>query len=118
VRRIANVERLYVMPAGDKALLPRTLLSGTANVRERLDRLARHFDLVLLDSAPVTMSPESFNLVSKVDGVLVVSMAERTRREVLGATRDQLKQAGAQVLGGVLNRRKFHIPHMLYRWLG
>lgn len=108
---------LSVLPCGDTALLPRTLLSFDPGCWERFKQLSLDYDLVILDAAPTSVCPESFPLASKTDGVIVVAKAEKTRKEVLRATMLQLRTAGARVRGGILNRRRFHIPAWLYRHL-
>lgn len=109
-------ETLDILSGGKDALLPETLLSFSRSMRGGLDGLLERYDLVLFDASPLS-SPESFNLAKIMDGVIVVAKAEKTRREVLRATKEQLDNVKAKLAGCVLNQRKFHIPSRFYRYL-
>ena len=60
------------------------------------------------------MRPESVKLLTA--SFLVVE-SERTRSEVVDHALDRLKSAGADILGIILNKREFHIPKGVYRFL-
>ena len=79
-----------------------------------LDSLKQQYELVVIDSPPVGVAPEALGLCDKVDGVVLVVQAERTRREVVENVRDNIVQRGGRVLGVVLNRRRYYIPKFIY----
>jgi len=103
-----------VMPPGDPLLLTQTLLDTRSVERPGLRELTDRFGVVLVDGAPLLTSPEVFALSSLVDGVILVAQAERTRREVVRACVEQLGFSGAPLVGGMLNRRRFHLPSWVY----
>ncbi|WP_243367296.1 CpsD/CapB family tyrosine-protein kinase [Fundidesulfovibrio soli] len=109
-----SIGNLSVMAAGDKSLLPRTLLSGRSDFKARLRELGKEYEMIILDAAPITTCPETFSLASCTDGVIFVAKSEKTRKAVVHATMNQLHLARAKVVGGVLNFRRFHIPTWLY----
>jgi len=82
-----------------------------------LNRLRQRFDLVLIDSSPSSESTEGIALARNVDGVVVVMEAERTRWQVAENLTKRLEFFGGNVLGSVLNKRKYHVPGPIYRWL-
>ena len=49
--------------------------------------------------------------------VIVVAAANESRWQVLHRTRDVISQAGAGLLGVVLNKREYLIPRWLYQTL-
>ena len=108
--------QLYLFPAG----LNRNQKNGYFE-SQRFDQFLKHarklFDYVIIDSAPVTRFQDSQSICSKVDGVIVVLSQGRTRRQVAIRIKRELEDAGARILGVVLNRRKYHIPDWLYRRL-
>lgn len=110
-------KNLLLLTAGDREAFSRSVATDTARFRDTLNALATQADLVLLDGAPPTLSTESFYLASKVDGVIVVARSEKTRYQVVEANRKRLEEAGANVLGGILNCKKYHIPEWLYKCL-
>jgi capsular exopolysaccharide synthesis family protein len=82
-----------------------------------LKKLRERFDLILIDSPPATTSTDGLALSSKVDGVVLVVEAEKTRWPVAENVRDRIKGSGGNILGIVLNKRRFHIPDFIYKRL-
>lgn len=78
------------------------------------DRLALASSLIVLDSPALLDSPLAQAMAPTVDGVVLVVEAERTRAAVAQAARDALRAAGANILGVVLNKRRFHVPKAIY----
>jgi len=81
-----------------------------ANLRNR-------FDLVVLDMPPLEVSRAGLKVAVACDGVVVVVEAERTRAPVVKDLIDRLRAVRGNVLGTVLNKRRYHLPSRLYRWL-
>lgn len=96
-------------PAGNPAGL-----LGTPSVRILIETLRTRFDWVILDGAPVTVYSDAAILAPLSDGVVLVVEAERTRWEVAQQAKRVLEEAGGRLLGGVLSRRRLHIPQSLY----
>jgi len=81
------------------------------------DALREHFDYVLFDAPALGSSATAVSLAHYVDGVVIVIDSERTRWPVVENTRKTYESTGAKVLGVVLNKRAFHVPQWLYKWL-
>ena len=81
--------------------------------REMLEK----FDYVILDSPPALIFSEFRVLCSKADGVVLVVNSEKTRRQVALKAKNELEDAGAKLLGVVLNKRKYYIPNCIYKKL-
>jgi len=77
--------------------------------------LKEKFDLVIVDSPPLSESSTAIATTSKVDGVVLVVAAETTRWPVAERTRDRIEKTGGTVLGVVLNKQKYYIPQFIYR---
>ena len=82
-----------------------------------IEQLEAHYDWVLFDSPPITTYNDSASLAGKVDGVMLVVQAEKTRWEVAQSARERIENGKAKILGVVLNRRKLHIPNWAYKLL-
>lgn len=93
---------------GDARMLNPALL------RTYWERLAQASDLVVLDSPPLLSSPLAQAMAPTVDGVILMVQAERTRAVIAQAARDVLIACGANILGVVLNKRRYHIPKAVY----
>jgi Mrp family chromosome partitioning ATPase len=49
--------------------------------------------------------------------VVFVVLSEHTRQEVAKNARSQLESVGANILGVVINKKKYYIPNFIYRRL-
>jgi exopolysaccharide biosynthesis WecB/TagA/CpsF family protein len=75
------------------------------------------FELVVVDMKAVDRSDAGLKVAPLCDGVVVVLEAARTRAPVVTQLLANLNAVHARVLGTVLNKRQFHLPARLYRWL-
>ena len=72
---------------------------------------------MIFDASPLDAYSESFFLASKVDGIVLVVQAERTKKEVVRRIKKELEWAGVNILGVVLNKKKKYIPALIERFL-
>lgn len=107
---------LHVLTCGDKPTVPLALFESN-EFDQFLEEMKEKFDYVILDAPPVTKFSECRVLCTKVDGVVLVIEAGKTRRQVALRAKKELEDAGAKVLGIVLNRRKHYIPEWIYNRL-
>jgi len=109
-------ENLHVLSASKskRRIEIDTFFSG---VNGALDRAKEKYRVVILDCPPIPKMYSSLHLFEKVDGVIVVIEAERVRSEVIENNLTILKDAGADILGCVLNKRRFPVPKFIYRRL-
>jgi protein-tyrosine kinase len=80
-------------------------------------KLKQKFDIILVDSPPLAQSPDGLAIASKVDGVLLVLEAEKTRWQAAKEAKEQISNIGGKVIGIVFNKRRYYIPNMLYKLL-
>jgi capsular exopolysaccharide synthesis family protein len=64
------------------------------------------YDMVIFDSAPTLLTTDTPVLAAKMDGVLVVIESGRTSEEQALMTKEMLVNAGARVIGAVLNKAR------------
>ena len=83
----------------------------------QLEKLKAQGDWVLFDSPPLNSHNDAIALAGKVDGIVLVAQAEKTRWEVLQECKVRLEKSGGRILGVVLNKRRFHIPRWVYKRL-
>lgn len=92
-----------VIPAGFVPMNPSELL-GSERMRVILNTLARSYDYVLCDSAPVNAVTDGIALGRYMDGaVLVISHNEVTKEAALAA-KGQLESIHLPIFGVVMNR--------------
>jgi capsular exopolysaccharide synthesis family protein len=64
------------------------------------------YDLIVVDTPPLTAVSDAFPLLRKVDGVIIVGRVGRNRRDVAERLHETLTGAGAPLLGVVANGLK------------
>ncbi len=99
----ARVRTLDVLVAG--AGLPPNpgeLIESRA-METLLERARSEYDLVVIDTPPLTAVSDAFPLLSKVDGVVIVGRVGRNRRDVAQRLHETLSGAGAPLLGVIAN---------------
>jgi polysaccharide biosynthesis transport protein len=94
---------LRVVTTGPLPPNPAELLSSE-RMRVIVDRLIATGDLLIFDGPPLQAVTDSAILSSIADGTLLVVDAGHTRRASVRQAREALAQAGANVIGAVLNR--------------
>ncbi|MHC4752286.1 MAG: GumC family protein [Planctomycetota bacterium] len=112
------VHNLQVLSAGD--------INGNGNASEMFNSIAfskllksmrTRYRFVVIDVPAAHEVSWAVRLAGLCDGVVLVVEAERLRWEVAQNTKEQLLNSNANVLGVVLNKRRFHIPEWLYQTL-
>ena len=102
VLRPTAIRGLTLLTCGALPTNPTNLLSGV-RMRALLQELIQRFDLVILDTPPVLATADARILGGISDGVLLVVRAGQTERLAAQRAQHQLTQAGARLLGVVLN---------------
>jgi protein-tyrosine kinase len=111
-----GVTSLSVLPCGSLHSGPVSLFESS-RFAKFLKEMREQFDYVILDGPPLPKFSELRVICSKVDGVVLVVKAGETRREVALRAKKELEDAGANILGVVINRRKYYIPEWIYKRL-
>lgn len=103
VFRKTEVDNLIVIPGGPRPLNPSELL-GSEKMREVVEMLQEHCDLVLFDTPSTIVFSDGPMLASWIDAVIMVVSANQAPRGTETQTRDLLRKAKANIIGVVVNR--------------
>ena len=87
------------------------------NLEGVLTALKRMYRYILLDSPPVVPFIDSTIITGLADGVVFVVESNLTRSQVVQHATEKLRSGGGEILGIILNKREFHIPRWIYRFL-
>jgi capsular exopolysaccharide synthesis family protein len=119
-----NREIIHSSPQGNLFVLSsgRRSVSLAGIYRSRtftnlLERWRRQYRFVVFDLPPVSEDSSAIYLANLADGVIWVVEAERLRWQVARRTKERLLEAKVNLLGVVLNKRRFPVPEWLYRTL-
>lgn len=113
VIRKTEDENLMIMPHGTETTNTLDIFRSKL-FKEKLDFLKKKLDYVIFDGCSILGSSDSSVVAKYFDGVIIVVECEKTRREVFLEAKEKIDNLGGHVLGGVLSKRKYHIPKMLY----
>jgi len=111
-----TMSKLFAITGGTRSTNPSSLLESDRLplIIEQLKPLA---DWVLFDAPPVIACNDARTLAARMDGVIMVIEAEKTRWEVFNSARQRMESSAANILGAVLNKRQMHIPGWAYNKL-
>jgi non-specific protein-tyrosine kinase len=98
-----GIENLKVITSGPLPPNPSEML-GSQRMVELIHRLEDMADVIIFDTAPVLAVSDPVVLSSRVNGVVLVIRAGRTRRDATRHAVGRLRQVEANLLGVVLNR--------------
>jgi capsular exopolysaccharide synthesis family protein len=98
-----EIENLDVLPCGPIPPNPAELLH-TEGFRQVLAQCRDLYDRVILDAPPTAPVTDPAIIGSITDGVLLVLRAGHTTREAAAYARRHLTDAGARILGLVINQ--------------
>lgn len=93
---------LDFLPSGTMPPNPAELL-GSRRMKDLLGHLAEIYDLIVLDSPPLTVVTDAAVLGTKADGVILVARASSTEKGAITHSVEQLRKVPAKILGSVLN---------------
>jgi|CXWL01.1.fsa_nt_gi capsular exopolysaccharide synthesis family protein len=93
---------LRILPSGGLPANPTDLL-GSEKMKDLLQTLSDSYDYIVVDAPPMLVSDPQV-LLGLVDGVLLVVVPGKTRKDVLRAVKDQVLHTGVRFLGVVFNR--------------
>lgn len=102
LQRTRISENLTVITSGPIPPSPSELLGSNA-MKQLLDTVTGYFDVVLLDTPPLSAVTDAQILSSYVEGVVIVVHANQTRKDGLLKAKKLLDQVNANILGVVLH---------------
>lgn len=113
VFRDTEFRYLTVMPQGTEISNPLDVFRSL-DFRDKLQKLRGMFDYVIFDGHSILASSDVSVAARYFDGVVVVLECEKTKWEVLEMAAEKIKKLKANIIGVVLNKRKYYIPRILY----
>jgi capsular exopolysaccharide synthesis family protein len=111
---VNGIPNLHVLSSGD------VLRGATFNLKRFvavLPALREAFDFMIIDAPPVNLNFDVLMLSLHLDSVILVAEADRTRFQELREALKELRRAGTNLLGIVLNRQKEGLPKAIQNWL-
>ncbi|MGB5894044.1 MAG: polysaccharide biosynthesis tyrosine autokinase, partial [Ignavibacteriaceae bacterium] len=111
--RSAGMNDLDYITTGTIPADPAEVLESKA-MKTFLENMKNHFDIVVIDSAPIIAVIDSEILSKLVDGTILVVSADRTEIELMVDAVDLMKKNNVPFLGTVLNNFKYKSGYGYY----
>jgi len=111
-----EITNLKILTAGNR-VSSRIAIFNSEKFENCLEEFKKRFQFIIFDSAPILPYSDSLHLSSKVDVIILVIEAEKTRWEVVQGGIQKLENVGGKVFGTILNKKRYHIPNFVYKRL-
>jgi non-specific protein-tyrosine kinase len=108
-----GIENLAVLTSGPLPPNPADLM-GSRRMQDVIAALSQGADQVLFDTPPVVAVTDAALLATKVDGVLLIIGAGKTRREYVRTAVQRLEQINARLIGTVLTNVQMGVGYTGY----
>lgn len=95
-------ENLHILTTGTKVVNHSEILSSLT-LDSLLEELDKEYDRIIIDSPPLLAVTDAQVLSKKVDGTLLVILANKTKKSLIKNAKDLLTKVNANILGAILN---------------
>ncbi len=97
-----NFNNLQFIPRGSLPPNPGELM-GSVQMEELINRLDKMYDFIIIDTPPVNLMSDAFNLIKLVDGIVLVVKERATTYSDIRETVNKCKLSEANIAGFVVN---------------
>ena len=97
-----DIPNAYLIPVGRNTSNPLPLLNSP-DFQKLLEYCQEHFDLVLIDAAPIGLVIDAAEIARWCDGAVFITHYRRTRARELTMAKQQMEQANCPVIGCIIN---------------
>ena len=113
---VHDIDGIDFISAGVSANIDISMpLFNSERMAQLMRQLSDTYDYVLIDTAAILEAPETSNITSYSDGVVLVVHTGNTRREVIKRAMLMVEKLDGRFIGTILNRKKYYIPEFIYR---
>lgn len=111
--RMTEYDSLHIMPSGTTQIRKADVFDSDS-FRQKLEAVKLDYNYVIVDGHSVFGSSETSHLAKYCDGILFVVECEKTKWEVLQQAKEKISNIGGNIIGVIMNRRKYYIPRKIY----
>jgi len=102
IRLVPDVENLYILPSPGPVRQSAAILESS-EMRRLIEDVRQRFDLVILDTSPLSISNDPLLIQPYSDGIVLVARPHYTEENMLGEAIDQLVESELGLLGVIIN---------------
>jgi capsular exopolysaccharide synthesis family protein len=104
-----DIEGLDILTSGPVAPNPSEILSSK-RMDEVLEVLSKEYDYVIIDTPPILPVTDAAVVAAKVDGIIMITAWGTVSPQVARDAKTRLIQAGANIIGVILNKVEVNAP--------
>lgn len=97
-----GVNDLFIITTGTTPPNPSELLD-TKSIDILIKAVSESFDIIIFDMPPVSIVADSLVIADKMDFVVLVSAAEKTKKDILLNSKNSIERVGGKIAGVILN---------------
>jgi capsular exopolysaccharide synthesis family protein len=114
IRLVPDVENLYIIPSAGPVRQSAAILESS-EIRRLIEDARERYDLVILDTNPLSISNDPLLIQPYSDGIVLVARPNYTQENMLGEAIDQLLEDELGLLGSIINGAdiKVNLPEHL-----
>jgi capsular exopolysaccharide synthesis family protein len=102
IRIVPDVENLYIIPSPGPVRHSAAILESS-EMRRLMEDVRERYDLVILDTSPLSLSNDPLLIQPYSDGIILVTRPNITQENMLAEAIDQLTEDELGLLGGIIN---------------
>ncbi|MCF4969111.1 GumC family protein [Nostoc sp. CMAA1605] len=102
IRLVPDVENLYIIPSPGPVRQSAAVLESS-EIRRLMEDVRERYDLVILDTHPLSLSNDALLIQPYSDGMVLVARPNYTQENMLGEAVDQLVEAELGLVGTIIN---------------
>ncbi|RCJ29075.1 lipopolysaccharide biosynthesis [Nostoc minutum NIES-26] len=102
IHLVPDVENLYIIPSPGPVRQSAAILESS-EMRRLMEDVRERYDLVLLDTHPLSLSNDPLLIQPYSDGIVLVARPNYTQENMLGEAIDQLVESELGLLGVIIN---------------
>ncbi len=102
IRLVPDVENLYILPSPGPVRQSAAILESS-EMRRLIEDVRQRFDLVILDTSPLSISNDPLLIQPYSDAIVLVARPHYTEENMLGEAIDQLVESELGLLGVIIN---------------
>jgi capsular exopolysaccharide synthesis family protein len=102
IRLVPDVENLYIIPSPGPIRQSAAVIESS-EIRRLMEDARERYDLVILDTSPLSLSNDPLLIQPYSDGIVLVARPHFTQENMLGEAIDQLVESELGLLGAIIN---------------
>ncbi|MBD2250950.1 GumC family protein [Nostoc parmelioides] len=102
IRLVPEVENLYIIPSPGPVRQSAAILESS-EMRRLMEDVRERYDLVILDTSPLSVSNDPLLIQPYSDGIVLVSRVNYTQDSMMAEAIDQLVEAELGLVGVIIN---------------